>query len=321
MISGSARCQAAGTGGSGQTGPTTCLPALGRNAIHPPVLAQLPQVVRRGQAARLGGQAGAGELPGSSGHLPMPGEDKERARGHLGQNPSDTAGQTPGDPEVSWGRREAHSEGDRARASWLQVSPSSWGVPFSGEQPSHSPGTGLQPQAHSPVSLQPNLGCPGRPRVCAQPLPGAQAACGQVRLRSPLGTWASYKDGAPELRPAQPPAEKAGSQRVGACEAQGRGLSSGGDAYSPTPRGESCAGVEWASHAFASPIPALLEPGAPLQGRPDSPSETPPAPLSGGTVGTLLPPPLSPQGKAAADRLLGRVGPRRGRLAAEGQCA
>lgn len=36
LISGSARCQAAGTAGSGQTGPAACLPALGKDAIHAP---------------------------------------------------------------------------------------------------------------------------------------------------------------------------------------------------------------------------------------------------------------------------------------------
>lgn len=85
LISDSTRCQAAGTAGSGQTGPTACLPALSRNAIHP-LSAWLPQAWRPG----LWGEARPAGCPGASGCLPTAREGRERPTGLLEPKPTQT---------------------------------------------------------------------------------------------------------------------------------------------------------------------------------------------------------------------------------------
>lgn len=126
LISGSARCQAAGTAGSGQTGPTACLPALGRNAIHPPVLTRLPQVPRPG-GTQASARSSKAWWPARGSLAPRGLGLSSHARkglgapqgGHPSKNPPDTTDRSIGIPRPVGvrSRRETQRETDGTRAS------------------------------------------------------------------------------------------------------------------------------------------------------------------------------------------------------------
>lgn len=160
LISGSARCQAAGTAGSGQTGPATCLPALGRNAIHAPG-AWLPReghraprethglVAAQGTGATFPRPKGAGSTPG----------------GALQPKPTQTQLDRPaGTPRPAGVRREGRHKRRRMGPGSLAVGPPPPGSPFSREQPQPHPMKALTP-SHGSVSRSLSLGCPRRPQV------------------------------------------------------------------------------------------------------------------------------------------------------------
>lgn len=127
LISGSARCQAAGTAGSGQTGPAACLPALGRNAIHAPG-AWLPREGRQAPGETHGPVA----AQGTRATFPRPEGAGSALGGALKPKPTLTQLDGPtGTLRPAGLRRERVHKRRRTGPGSLAVGPPPPGSPFS----------------------------------------------------------------------------------------------------------------------------------------------------------------------------------------------